>query len=189
MINEFGGNLSQKQINNIIFKNVEKYKLNYSHKKENRWNIWMTDAGMTLSFTLNKGLFIPSISGINKKTLTKFYSSNESDVDQWIKQSLKEYLDFVKSTFIDIDTQQEIEGYNQYMKSYYRDMKAIDDYYEKHPMITVVYEKPKEPTIEEKLEDTKETVDRLKNIIHPKTKKLKNDTPGQMTLEDFGVDL
>ena len=90
--NKFGGHTSQEEIKNIMLNNAKTYNLNYSHKKENRWNLWMTDSGTTLSFVLNNGLFIPSISGLTKKTLEKFYSTCPSDVDGWVRASIKEYF-------------------------------------------------------------------------------------------------
>ena len=100
--NKFGGYTSQEEIKNIMLNNAKTYNLNYSHKKENRWNLWMTDSGTTLSFVLNNGLFIPSISGLTKKTLEKFYSTCPSDVDGWVKASIKEYFKETKRVLLNI---------------------------------------------------------------------------------------
>ena len=123
---KFGGHTSQEEIKNIMLNNAKTYNLNYSHKKENRWNLWMTDSGTTLSFVLNNGLFIPSISGLTKKTLEKFYSTCPSDVDGWVRASIKEYFKETKRVLLDIDTQREIEAFEAYMRRYYADMAAID---------------------------------------------------------------
>ena len=123
---KFGGHTSQEEIRSIMLNNAKTYNLNYSHKKENRWNLWMTDSGTTLSFVLNNGLFIPSISGLTKKTLEKFYSTCPSDVDGWVRASIKEYFKETKRVLLDIDTQREIEAFEAYMRRYYADMAAID---------------------------------------------------------------
>ena len=67
--NKFGGNCYLEDINSIMSNNARRAKLNYSHKQENRWNMWTDNGGMTLSFVLNRGLFIPSISFESARTV------------------------------------------------------------------------------------------------------------------------
>lgn len=123
----FGGNTSQQEISNIMLSNAKKYTLSYSHKKENRWNLWVQDSGATLSFVLNNGLFIPSVSGTVRKTLEKFYSTCPADVDLWVKADIKQYLKIVKSTLIEEEERREAEAYEEYLRRYYAEMQAIDE--------------------------------------------------------------
>lgn len=96
-MNKFGGNVCQQDINSIFLNNAKKYKMNYSHKKENRWNLWEQDSGLVLSFTLNNGVFIPALVGIKRETLEKFYSTNGSNVDGWVKHHIEYYYKELKT--------------------------------------------------------------------------------------------
>ena len=95
--NKFGGNVYQQDLNNIFLNNSKRYNLCYSHKKENRWNLWVQDSDLTLSFVLNNGLFIPSLSGIERKTLDKFYSSSPADVYDSVQHCIGIYFKTLKS--------------------------------------------------------------------------------------------
>ena len=91
MENRYGGNVSIQEINSIFLNNAKRYRMNYSHKKENRWNLWEDKSGMTLSFTLNNGVFIPALVGIKRQTLERFYSTCPSNVDGWVKADIDIY--------------------------------------------------------------------------------------------------
>lgn len=95
-MNKFGGNVYQQDINNIFISNSKKYKMNYSHKIENRWNLWEKDSGLVLSFTLNNGVFTPALVGIKRETLERFYSSNGSNVDGWVRHYIDYYYKELK---------------------------------------------------------------------------------------------
>jgi hypothetical protein len=105
----YGGGCFIEDINKLMLDNAKKNSLNYSHKKGNRWNMWLTDSGLTLSFTLNKGLFIPSISGQRRKTLEKFYSTCPSDVDGWVKSHIKTYLSELKDVLTHPEPPKEVQ--------------------------------------------------------------------------------
>lgn len=185
---KFGGHTSQEEIKSIMLKNAKTYNLNYSHKKENRWNLWMTDSGTTLSFVLNNGLFIPSISGLTKKTLEKFYSTCPSDVDGWVRAHIRIYLEETKRVLQDIDTQREIEAYEAYMKSYYEDMRRIDEesdaqrYNRENDEFLTEEEYAQAYQQETKLiaEETQQLAKRLKPVRRRKDKQI----PGQLSLFD-----
>lgn len=113
--NKFGGNVYERDLNSIFLKNAEKYKMNYSHNKPNRWNLWEQDSGLVISFTLNNGLFIPALVGIKKKPLEKFYSSNGANVDSWVKHHIDEYYSTLKSILEDTE-QQTIENKEEVKK-------------------------------------------------------------------------
>ena len=188
----FGGHTSQEEIKNIMLNNAKTYNLNYSHKKENRWNLWMTDSGTTLSFVLNNGLFIPSISGLTKKTLEKFYSTCPSDVDGWVRASIKEYFKETKRVLLDIDTQREIEAFEAYMRRYYADMAAIDRDNETEAqkynrendefLTEEEYAQAYQQEAQQLVEDTQQLVLKLKPV---KRSKKDQQIPGQLSLFDM----
>lgn len=190
--NKFGGNCYQQDINCIMLDNAKTYNLNYSHKKENRWNLWMTDSGTTLSFVLNNGLFIPSISGLTKKTLEKFYSTSPSDVDGWVRASIKEYFKETKRVLLDIDTQREIEAFEAYMRRYYADMAAIDRDDETEAqkynrendefLTEEEYAQAYQQEAQQLVEDTQQLVLKLKPV---KRSKKDQQIPGQLSLFDM----
>lgn len=190
--NKFGGYTSQEEIKNIMLNNAKTYNLNYSHKKENRWNLWMTDSGTTLSFVLNSGLFIPSISGLTKKTLEKFYSTCPSDVDGWVRASIKEYFKETKRVLLDIDTQREIEAFEAYMRRYYADMAAIDRDDETEAqkynrendefLTEEEYAQAYQQEAQQLVEDTQQLVLKLKPV---KRSKKDQQIPGQLSLFDM----
>lgn len=190
--NKFGGHTSQEEIKNIMLNNAKTYNLNYSHKKENRWNLWMTDSGTTLSFVLNNGLFIPSISGLTKKTLEKFYSTCPSDVDGWVRASIKEYFKETKRVLLDIDTQREIEAFEAYMRRYYADMDAIDRDDETEAqkynrendefLTEEEYAQAYQQEAQQLVEDTQQLVLKLKPV---KRSKKDQQIPGQLSLFDM----
>ena len=190
--NKFGGNCYQQDINCIMLDNAKTYNLNYSHKKENRWNLWMTDSGTTLSFVLNNGLFIPSISGLTKKTLEKFYSTCPSDVDGWVRASIKEYFKETKRVLLDIDTQREIEAFEAYMRRYYADMAAIDRDNETEAqkynrendefLTEEEYAQAYQQEAQQLVEDTQQLVLKLKPV---KRSKKDQQIPGQLSLFDM----
>ena len=190
--NKFGGHTSQEEIKNIMLNNAKTYNLNYSHKKENRWNLWMTDSGSTLSFVLNNGLFIPSISGLTKKTLEKFYSTCPSDVDGWVRASIKEYFKETKRVLLDIDTQREIEAFEAYMRRYYADMAAIDRDNETEAqkynrendefLTEEEYAQAYQQEVQQLVEDTQQLVLKLKPV---KRSKKDQQIPGQLSLFDM----
>ena len=190
--NKFGGHTSQEEIKNIMLNNAKTYNLNYSHKKENRWNLWMTDSGTTLSFVLNNGLFIPSISGLTKKTLEKFYSTCPSDVDGWVRASIKEYFKETKRVLLDIDTQREIEAFETYMRRYYADMAAIDRDNETEAqkynrendefLTEEEYAQAYQQEAQQLVEDTQQLVLKLKPV---KRSKKDQQIPGQLSLFDM----
>ena len=190
--NNFGGHTSQEEIKNIMLNNAKTYNLNYSHKKENRWNLWMTDSGTTLSFVLNNGLFIPSISGLTKKTLEKFYSTCPSDVDGWVRASIKEYFKETKRVLLDIDTQREIEAFEAYMRRYYADMAAIDRDNETEAqkynrendefLTEEEYAQAYQQEAQQLVEDTQQLVLKLKPV---KRSKKDQQIPGQLSLFDM----
>ena len=189
---KFGGHTSQEEIKNIMLNNAKTYNLNYSHKKENRWNLWMTDSGTTLSFVLNNGLFIPSISGLTKKTLEKFYSTCPSDVDGWVRASIKEYFKETKRVLLDIDTQREIEAFEAYMRRYYADMAAIDRDNETEAqkynrendefLTDEEYAQAYQQEAQQLVEDTQQLVLKLKPV---KRSKKDQQIPGQLSLFDM----
>lgn len=189
---KFGGHTSQEEIRSIMLNNAKTYNLNYSHKKENRWNLWMTDSGTTLSFVLNNGLFIPSISGLTKKTLEKFYSTCPSDVDGWVRASIKEYFKETKRVLLDIDTQREIEAFEAYMRRYYADMAAIDRDYETEAqkynrendefLTEEEYAQAYQQEAQQLVEDTQQLVLKLKPV---KRSKKDQQIPGQLSLFDM----
>lgn len=189
---KFGGYTSQEEIKNIMLNNAKTYNLNYSHKKENRWNLWMTDSGTTLSFVLNNGLFIPSISGLTKKTLEKFYSTCPSDVDGWVRASIKEYFKETKRVLLDIDTQREIEAFEAYMRRYYADMAAIDRDNETEAqkynrendefLTEEEYAQAYQQEAQQLVEDTQQLVLKLKPV---KRSKKDQQIPGQLSLFDM----
>ena len=189
---KFGGHTSQEEIKNIMLNNAKTYNLNYSHKKENRWNLWMTDSGTTLSFVLNNGLFIPSISGLTKKTLEKFYSTCPSDVDGWVRASIKEYFKETKRVLLDIDTQREIEAFEAYMRRYYADMAAIDRDGETEAqkynrendefLTEEEYAQAYQQEAQQLVEDTQQLVLKLKPV---KRSKKDQQIPGQLSLFDM----
>lgn len=189
---KFGGHTSQEEIKNIMLNNAKTYNLNYSHKKENRWNLWMTDSGTTLSFVLNNGLFIPSISGLTKKTLEKFYSTCPSDVDGWVRASIKEYFKETKRVLLDIDTQREIEAFEAYMRRYYADMAAIDRDDETEAqkynrendefLTEEEYAQAYQQEAQQLVEDTQQLVLKLKPV---KRSKKDQQIPGQLSLFDM----
>lgn len=189
---KFGGHTSQEEIKNIMLNNAKTYNLNYSHKKENRWNLWMTDSGTTLSFVLNNGLFIPSISGLTKKTLEKFYSTCPSDVDGWVRASIKEYFKETKRVLLDIDTQREIEAFEAYMRRYYADMAAIDRDNETEAqkynrendefLTEEEYAQAYQQEAQQLVEDTQQLVLKLKPV---KRSKKDQQIPGQLSLFDM----
>lgn len=189
---KFGGHTSQEEIKNIMLNNAKTYNLNYSHKKENRWNLWMTDSGTTLSFVLNNGLFIPSISGLTKKTLEKFYSTCPSDVDGWVRASIKEYFKETKKVLLDIDTQREIEAFEAYMRRYYADMAAIDRDNETEAqrynrendefLTEEEYAQAYQQEAQQLVEDTQQLVLKLKPV---KRSKKDQQIPGQLSLFDM----
>ena len=188
----FGGHTSQEEIKSIMLNNAKTYNLNYSHKKENRWNLWMTDSGTTLSFVLNNGLFIPSISGLTKKTLEKFYSTCPSDVDGWVRASIKEYFKETKRVLLDIDTQREIEAFEAYMRRYYADMAAIDRDDETEAqkynrendefLTEEEYAQAYQQEAQQLVEDTQQLVLKLKPV---KRSKKDQQIPGQLSLFDM----
>lgn len=190
--NKFGGNCYQQDISCIMLNNAKTYNLNYSHKKENRWNLWMTDSGTTLSFVLNNGLFIPSISGLTKKTLEKFYSTSPSDVDGWVRASIKEYFKETKRVLLDIDTQREIEAFEAYMRRYYADMAAIDRDNETEAqkynrendefLTEEEYAQAYQQEAQQLVEDTQQLVLKLKPV---KRSKKDQQIPGQLSLFDM----
>lgn len=190
--NKFGGNCYQQDISCIMLNNAKTYNLNYSHKKENRWNLWMTDSGTTLSFVLNNGLFIPSISGLTKKTLEKFYSTSPSDVDGWVRASIKEYFKETKRVLLDIDTQREIEAFEAYMRRYYADMAAIDRDDETEAqkynrendefLTEEEYAQAYQQEAQQLVEDTQQLVLKLKPV---KRSKKDQQIPGQLSLFDM----
>ena len=190
--NKFGGHTSQEEIKSIMLNNAKTYNLNYSHKKENRWNLWMTDSGTTLSFVLNNGLFIPSISGLTKKTLEKFYSTCPSDVDGWVRASIKEYFKETKRVLLDIDTQREIEAFEAYMRRYYADMAAIDRDDETEAqkynrendefLTEEEYAQAYQQEAQQLVEDTQQLVLKLKPV---KRSKKDQQIPGQLSLFDM----
>lgn len=190
--NKFGGHTSQEEIKSIMLNNAKTYNLNYSHKKENRWNLWMTDSGTTLSFVLNNGLFIPSISGLTKKTLEKFYSTCPSDVDGWVRASIKEYFKETKRVLLDIDTQREIEAFEAYMRRYYADMAAIDRDNETEAqkynrendefLTEEEYVQAYQQEAQQLVEDTQQLVLKLKPV---KRSKKDQQIPGQLSLFDM----
>ena len=190
--NKFGGYTSQEEIKNIMLNNAKTHNLNYSHKKENRWNLWMTDSGTTLSFVLNNGLFIPSISGLTKKTLEKFYSTCPSDVDGWVRASIKEYFKETKRVLLDIDTQREIEAFEAYMRRYYADMAAIDRDNETEAqkynrendefLTEEEYAQAYQQETQQLVEDTQQLVLKLKPV---KRSKKDQQIPGQLSLFDM----
>ena len=185
---EFGGGCTLQEISNIMLKYSKKYELNYSHKKDNRWNLWLGDSGMTLSFVLNRGLVVPSVSGVKKKTLEKFYSTNPADFNSWVGKHIKTYLTMIKEYCNEEEIRRDIENYNEYMKNYYRDIARIDNMYEEvqkynmeHDEYLTEEEYNKAFNIEpEEVEEVKQLVKKLK----PKKKKNK-DIPGQMSIFDF----
>ena len=189
---KFGGHTSQEEIKSIMLNNAKTYNLNYSHKKENRWNLWMTDSGTTLSFVLNNGLFIPSISGLTKKTLEKFYSTCPSDVDGWVRASIKEYFKETKRVLLDIDTQREIEAFEAYMRRYYADMAAIDRDNETEAqkynrendefLTEEEYAQAYQQEAQQLVEDTQQLVLKLKPV---KRSKKDQQIPGQLSLFDM----
>lgn len=190
--NKFGGNCYQQDISCIMLNNAKTYNLNYSHKKENRWNLWMTDSGTTLSFVLNNGLFIPSISGLTKKTLEKFYSTCPSDVDGWVRASIKEYFKETKRVLLDIDTQREIEAFEAYMRRYYADIAAIDRDDETEAqkynrendefLTEEEYAQAYQQEAQQLVEDTQQLVLKLKPV---KRSKKDQQIPGQLSLFDM----
>ena len=190
--NKFGGNCYQQDISCIMLNNAKTYNLNYSHKKENRWNLWMTDSGTTLSFVLNNGLFIPSISGLTKKTLEKFYSTCPSDVDGWVRASIKEYFKETKRVLLDIDNQREIEAFEAYMRRYYADMAAIDRDNETEAqkynrendefLTEEEYAQAYQQETQQLVEDTQQLVLKLKPV---KRSKKDQQIPGQLSLFDM----
>lgn len=190
--NKFGGHTSQEEIKSIMLNNAKTYNLNYSHKKENRWNLWMTDSGTTLSFVLNNGLFIPSISGLTKKTLEKFYSTCPSDVDGWVRASIKEYFKETKRVLLDIDTQREIEAFEAYMRRYYADMATIDRDDETEAqkynrendefLTDEEYAQAYQQEAQQLVEDTQQLVLKLKPV---KRSKKDQQIPGQLSLFDM----
>lgn len=95
MENKHGGNVPQYELERLFASAAAQYHLNISHKKSNRWNFWQKGVNLTLSFVINNGLFIPSLSGQRTETLEKFYSSNPSIVDEWIKEDIKYYYKVV----------------------------------------------------------------------------------------------
>lgn len=189
---KFGGHTSQEEIKSIMLNNAKTYNLNYSHKKENRWNLWMTDSGTTLSFVLNNGLFIPSISGLTKKTLEKFYSTCPSDVDGWVRVSIKEYFKETKRVLLDIDNQREIEAFEAYMRRYYADMAAIDRDNETEAqkynrendefLTEEEYAQAYQQEAQQLVEDTQQLVLKLKPV---KRSKKDQQIPGQLSLFDM----
>lgn len=189
---KFGGHTSQEEIKSIMLNNAKTYNLNYSHKKENRWNLWMTDSGTTLSFVLNNGLFIPSISGLTKKTLEKFYSTCPSDVDGWVRAHIRTYFEETKRVLQDIDTQREIEAFEAYMRRYYADMAAIDRDDETEAqkynrendefLTEEEYAQAYQQEAQQLIEDTQQLVLKLKPV---KRNKKDQQIPGQLSLFDM----
>ena len=198
----YGGHTSQEEISSIMQSNAKKYTLRYSHTKENRWNLWLYNSGATLSFILNNGLFIPSISGIVTETLDKFYSTCPADVDQWVKADINKYLKLVNKALTEEDQRREVEAYEAYLSSYYADMQAIDEaneakeqelrnketdcqrYNRENDTFYTEEEYrmmfPEDSDILYEAEEAKQLVKRLK----PRKRKSK-EVPGQMSLFDY----
>lgn len=175
---------SINEISNIMLNNSDKYKLNYSHKKDNRWNLWLQDSGMTLSFTLNNNLFIPSISGIKKMTLTKFYSTTLSDIDLWVKSNIDKYLEIVNTYYTILNDDKEYEAYSEYMREYYAEMRDRETACQAYNRINDEYlteEEYNSAYPQEDIEITKKLIKQFK----PKKKK-DTQIPGQMSLFDIG---
>ena len=189
---KFGGHTSQEEIKSIMLHNAKTYNLNYSHKKENRWNLWMTDSGTTLSFVLNNGLFIPSISGLTKKTLEKFYNTCPSDVDGWVRAHIRTYFEETNRVLQDIDTQREIEAFEAYMRRYYADVAAIDRDDETEAqrynrendefLTEEEYAQAYQQEAQQLVEDTQQLVLKLKPVKRNKKDQL---IPGQLSLFDM----
>lgn len=105
-MNKYGGNIPLEEITKIFQVIAKKYNLNYSHKKENQWNLWQQDSGLVLSFILNRGMFTPCLVGIKRETLERFYSSTPSNVDQWIKKFVSDYYFVLKDLLVHPESQQ-----------------------------------------------------------------------------------
>lgn len=101
--------------------------LNMSHKKQNRWNFWISGGGATLSFTLNNNVFIPAISGVVKTTFDHFYNTCPSDVYDWVKHYIKVYLEKVKEYHMTQEDKKELKCYEDYMQKYYAEQRHIDE--------------------------------------------------------------
>lgn len=166
-MNSFGGNIYMSDIEMIMKKNAVRYNMNYSKTKENRWNLWIPNSGITLSFVLNKGLFIPSISGVVKKTLIKFYSDSIYDLDLRVKEAIKIYYTDLRQIVADRETLKEVEEYNKQKDS------IIEEHKKEH---------------EEFLTD--EDYDYIEEIVEVKKtkkkvyKKKRNEIPGQLSFFD-----
>lgn len=166
-MNKFGGNVYQQDLNAIFSNTARKYQLNYSHKKENRWNMWMQDSGLTLSFVLNNGLFIPSLSGIEKRTLEKFYSSCASDVHGWVQHHTKTYFEVLKAR---LEQAQSIEDAIREHREEHEEFLTPEEIASMYP----------EPVVEE-----------TQQLVLKKKRKRARDkqVPGQLSIFDLYGDL
>lgn len=184
--NVFGGNVFQRDIDNIMSSNAKKSELEYSHKKNNRWNMWMKDSGMTLSFVLNNGLFIPSISGTCKKTLEKFYSASPDIVNSWVKAHIRTYLEILKEYYKEIDQRKDYEAYEAYLLEYYNQQRMQEE----TPVQKYNRENDEFLTEEEYAQmydaDTILLANETKTLV--KRCKPKKNIEGQLSLFDEGVE-
>ena len=187
--NKFGGNCYLEDINSIMSNNARRAKLNYSHKQENRWNMWTDNGGMTLSFVLNRGLFIPSISGVRTLTLEKFYFKSPSDVDSWVRADVRMYLETVKRYLIDLDAKLEQEGYEKYIKAYYESIRMIDEEsdVQRYNRLNNEFltEEEYRQMYPEPIEELKEEVDSFTKVLKPRRVKKSKEVPGQLSLFDY----
>lgn len=173
MNTEFGGNVYAQDINKIMLNNAKRFKLNYSHKKSNRWNMWRDNSGMTLSFVIHNGLFIPSISGLERKTLTKFYNTSGSDIDAWIKSSINDYFSVLTDyKEVSMENTSKITCEEDYWKAFYQNMRMMDE--------------DLENLTDEELESMyhhKQSTEEVKQLR--KTRKKNTQIPGQMSIFDY----
>ena len=207
--NKFGGNVSQERLTEIFKNRSKEHELLYSHKKENRWNMWLKDSGLTLSFVLNNGLFIPSVSVIVRQTFEKFYSSNEADVDSWVRYNIKQYFEALKKELERIEIQEEIDGYQAYLESYYESLRKIDEYYEEHgPLVEIIEVDPNEtecqrynrehdeylteeeyklmfPDCPEEKEESVKKLVKTRKANRDRIKERKKQVPGQLSFDDL----
>ncbi len=103
------GNCDEVSLNTIFLEYARANNMFYSHNEKNKWNLWKNKAGLILTFIVNKGKMIPCLVGKKSETMGKFYCSCSRDVEEYVREYVKHYLETLRDLLIEEQEERKLE--------------------------------------------------------------------------------
>ena len=89
------GNCDEVSLNTIFLEYARANNMFYSHNEKNKWNLWKNKA--------------PCLVGKKSETMGKFYCSCSRDVEEYVREYVKHYLETLRDLLIEEQEERKLE--------------------------------------------------------------------------------